>query len=99
MAIKGDWVQIRIDVLKPEERAANIPDDTKKVPLQMWVKGHLQNEQAEISDWVTVTTRVGRIVEGTMVAVNPSFSHTFGDYIAELDQIDDDVKSIVFGGV
>lgn len=98
MAKKNDWVQIHIDVLKPEERAANIPEDTRHVPLEMWVKGHLQNETAELGDLVTVKTKTGRMVEGTLCAVNPSFKHNFGDYIPELDQIDETVKSILFGG-
>ena len=98
MAKKNDWVQIHIDVLKPSERAANIPEDTRHVPLEMWVKGHLQNPSAEIGDTVTVRTKTGRTVEGTLCAVNPSFKHNFGDYIPELDQIEETVKSILFGG-
>ena len=98
MANQNDWVQIHIDVLKPSERAANIPEDTRHVPLEMWVKGHLQNESAEIGDLVTVKTKTGRTVEGTLCAVNPSFKHNFGDYVPELDQIDETVKSILFGG-
>ena len=98
MAKKNDWVQIHINVLKPEERAANIPDDTRCVPLEMWVKGHLQNESAELGDTVTIQTKTGRIAEGILCAVNPSFKHNFGDYVPELDQIDETVKSILFGG-
>ena len=98
MAKKNDWVQIHIDVLKPEERAANIPEDTRHVPLEMWVKGHLTNDSAELGDTVTVRTKTGREVTGTLCAVNPSFKHNFGDYVPELDQIDETVKSILFGG-
>lgn len=98
MAKKNDWVQIHIDVLKPEERASNIPEDTRHVPLEMWVKGHLKNDEAEIGDTVTIITKTGRTVEGTMCAVNPSFKHNFGDYVPELDQIEETVKGILFGG-
>ena len=98
MAAKNDWVQIHIDVLKPEERAANIPEDTRLVPLEMWVKGHLINERAEIGDAVTVRTKTGREVTGTLCAVHPSYHHNFGDYVPELDEIDETVKSILFGG-
>ena len=98
MAKKNDWVQIHIDVLKPEERAANIPEDTRHVPLEMWVKGHLTNDSAELGDTVTVRTKTGREVTGTLCAVNPSFKHTFGDYVPELDEIDETVKSMLFGG-
>jgi hypothetical protein len=98
MANKNDWVQIHIDVLKPEERATNIPEDTRHVPLEMWVKGHLMNDEAEIGDLVSIKTKTGRIVEGTMCAVNPSFKHNFGDYVPELDEIEETVKTILFGG-
>ena len=98
MAKQNDWVQIHIDVLKPEERAANIPEDTRHVPLEMWVKGHLLTETAELGDIVTVRTKTGRVVEGKLCAVNPSFKHNFGDYVPELDEIDETVKSILFGG-
>ncbi len=98
MAKKNDWVQIHIDVLKPEERATNIPEDTRAVPLEMWVKGRLENESAELGDAVTITTKTGRKVDGTLCAVNPSFRHNFGDYVPELDQIEETVKTILFGG-
>ncbi len=98
MAQKNDWVQIHIDVLKPSERATNIPEDTRHVPLEMWVKGHLLNDSAEIGDTVRIRTKTGREAEGVLCAVNPSFKHNFGDYIPELDTIDETVKSILFGG-
>ena len=98
MAKKNDWVQIHIDVLKPEERATNIPEDTRHVPLEMWVKGHLVNDEAEIGDVVTIVTKTGRTVTGTMCAVNPSFKHNFGDYVPGLDQIEETVKDILCGG-
>ena len=98
MAKKNYCVQIHIDVLKPEERATNIPEDTRHVPLEMWVKGHLVNDEAEIGDVVTIVTKTGRTVTGTMCAVNPSFKHNFGDYVPELDQIEETVKDILFGG-
>jgi len=39
LAKKGDWVQIQVTILHPEERAPQVPEDTKKVPLEMRVKG------------------------------------------------------------
>ena len=50
MAKRNDWVHIHRNVLEPEERTGKLPEDTKKVPLEMWVKGRLQEEQAEIGD-------------------------------------------------
>lgn len=98
MANKGDWVQVHIAVLQPEERAHSIPDDTRQVPLEMWVKGLLQNDAAAIGDTVTVLTRTGRTVEGTLCAVNPGYTHSFGAFVPELLAIDDTVREIVFGG-
>ena len=48
MAKKGDWVQIHNIVLKPEERSSALPEDTKKHPLEMWVKGYLQADAKEL---------------------------------------------------
>ena len=98
MANKGDWVQVHITVLQPDERTGSIPDDTRKVPLEMWVKGTLINDTAEIGGEAAVTTRTGRTVSGTLCAVKPSFTHSFGDCVPELLQIDDTVRGIVFGG-
>ena len=41
MAHKGDWVRVHSVVLTKELRAPQVPDDTGKVPLEMWVKGRL----------------------------------------------------------
>ena len=41
-AKKGDWVQVHQIILKPEERTAKIPEETKKVPLELWVKGYVK---------------------------------------------------------
>jgi len=93
----GAWVKIHKIVLTPEMRAPQVPDDTKKVPLEMWVKGHLLNK-AEIGEEVEVKTRTGRIVKGSLIEVNPTFTHSFGNFIPELLRIDDQTREIVFGG-
>ena len=46
MAKKGDWVQIHNIVLTPEERSSALPEDTKSHPLEMWVKGYLQQRKS-----------------------------------------------------
>lgn len=98
MAKKNDWVQVHITVLTPEERATNIPEDTRRVPLELWVKGKLLEESAEIGDSITVRTKTGRTVRGTLCTVAPCFTHTFGDYVPELDAVDEMVKALLFGG-
>lgn len=96
-AKKGDWVKIYNIVLTPEERALQVPEDTKKVPLEMWVKGFLK-EEAEVGEDVKVTTMTGREVEGKLVEVNPTFTHSFGNHVPELLQIGIQLKGILFGG-
>lgn len=98
MAKKGDWVRIHRIVLKAEERTAKLPDDTKKVPLEMWTKGFLQNESAEIGDEVTVETAVGRLETGKLIEVNPYYTHSYGKFVPELIQIDRQLRTIMFGG-
>lgn len=89
---KGSWVQIHKIVLKPEERTAQIPEDTKKVPLEMWVKGFLIDD-ANMFDQVKITTLTERTEEGTLVAFEPSYHHDYGDFVVELLQIDKMVKN------
>lgn len=96
-AKKGEWVKIHSIVLKPEERAPQVPDDTKAVPLETWVKGFIL-EEAEIGEVVEVKTYTGRFVKGTLTEIAPSFKHSFGDHIPELLQIGLQLRSILFGG-
>lgn len=97
MAKKGDWVLIHDVVLTPDQRAPQVPDDTKKVPLETWVKGFLQ-EDGDIGSIVTVKTQTGRIVTGDLVTVAPSYNHSFGDYVPELHKIGFQLREILFGG-
>lgn len=94
---KGEWVRIHRVILNPEQRAPQVPDDTKNVPLEMWVKGFLQ-EEASIGDVVTIKTITGRLEKGTLLEVNPTYTHSFGKYVPELLQIGLDLKEILFGG-
>lgn len=83
-AKKGDWVRIHNIVLNSEDRSPNLPEDTKKVPLEMWDKGFLLNEGANIGDMVEVESYIGRKVEGKLVEVNPFYDHDFGKCVPEL---------------
>ncbi len=82
-AIKGDWVRIYKVVLTPEQRGSNIPEDTQKVPLEMWDKGFLINEQADIGDSVKVETIIGREIQGQLVEVNPVYEINYGSCVTE----------------
>ncbi|MBO8161220.1 MAG: 2-amino-4-ketopentanoate thiolase [Thermosipho sp. (in: Bacteria)] len=96
-AKKGDWVQIQKTLLKPEERTAPLPDDTKKVPLQMRVKGFLLNDTAEIGEEVEIETLIGRKVSGKLVAINPKYEHNFGEPVPELMTVGIELRKILEG--
>lgn len=97
MIKKGEWVRIHKTILPPAERAPQVPEDTKKVPLEMWDKGFLQAD-ARIGDEVTILTVTGRKETGTLIEVNPHYGHDFGKFVPELLVIDKQVTEIVFGG-
>lgn len=98
MVKKGDWVRIHSIVLKADERTARIPDDTQKCDLEMWTKGFL-TEDAEIGDEVTVITAVNRKETGKLIEVNPYYTHSYGNFVPEIIQIDKQLREIMdFGG-
>ena len=97
MVKKGEWVRIHSVVLKADERTAKLPDDTQKCDLQMWTKGFLQ-EDAEIGDVVTVKTASNRLEKGTLIEVNPYYTHSYGKFVPEIVQIDKQLRDILFGG-
>ena len=97
MIKKGEWVLIHKKILEPSERAPQVPDDTKKVPLELWVKGYLQKD-ANIGDEVTVLTRTKRVEHGTLLEANAYYKHDFGKFVPELLKVSEQVRDILFGG-
>ena len=91
-AKKGDWVEIENVLLQPHERAAHIPEDTKRTPLIMWVRGFLLNEGAKVGDFVSIRTLAERTASGTLVAVNPRHEHDFGNPVKELLEIGNELQ-------
>ncbi len=83
-AQRGDWVEIHSIILKPEERATQVPEETKKVPLELRVKGWLDEDGASAGDEVNIQTPIGRRLKGRLLAVNPPFIHDFGRPVPEL---------------
>ncbi len=79
----GTWVEIEKTLLTPEQRAPQVPEDTRHTPYIMKVAGFL-NADALFGDEVTVKTLSGRLVSGTMIVVRPHYSHSFGDTVEEL---------------
>ena len=97
MVKKGEWVIIHRNILSPDERAPQVPDDTKKVPLEMWVKGYL-NADANVGDEVEITTLTKRTEKGTLLEENPYYKHDFGVFVPELLKINEQVRDVLFGG-
>lgn len=99
MAKKGDWVRIHKVILPAAERTAKLPDDTKHVDFEMWVKGTLQDETAEIGDEVTIVTATDRVETGKLLEVNPYYTHSYGKFVPEIVEIDKQLRKIMqFGG-
>jgi len=83
MIKSGTWVEIERVLLKPEQRAANLPEDTAKTPYLLRLSGFLQ-EDAELGQEVRVRSLIGQEHRGTLRLVNPSYSHSFGSTVPEL---------------
>ncbi|SCY56967.1 2-amino-4-oxopentanoate thiolase subunit OrtA [Alkaliphilus peptidifermentans] len=97
IAKQGTWVRIHDVVLTTEERAPNIPEDTKKVPLEMWTKGFIIDDGA-IGDEVQVKTITGRTVKGKLVEINPYYRHDYGKFIPEILEIGIHLKTLLWEG-
>jgi hypothetical protein len=89
---KGTWVEIERVLLKPEERAPNLPEETRKCPYILKLSGFLQ-EDAELGAQVTVRSLIGHDHTGQLKVVNPSYSHSFGATVPELLKIGTEAKA------
>jgi len=96
-AKKGQWVKIHNILLKAGERSPRVPEDTKKVPLEMWLNGFLKDAEASIGETVTIESFIGRQVKGTLVEIEPAYEHSFGKPINELLNIGPKVRKILEG--
>lgn len=96
-AKKSDWAQIRHIVLEPGQRSPQVPEDTKRVPLVLSVKGFLTSD-AKLGDKVTITTVIGREITGELVAINPSYNHSFGPQPPTLASVGSELRSILRDG-
>lgn len=91
---KGTWVEIHSMVLAAGERAPQLPEDTREVPLEMKAKGFLV-AVAAIGDEAEIETSAGRRLQGTLVKVNPAYSHGFGPPLPELSAIAGEVRDLL----
>ncbi|MGF7058829.1 2-amino-4-oxopentanoate thiolase subunit OrtA [Brassicibacter mesophilus] len=97
-AKKGDWVRVHNIVLTPEQRAPQVPEDTKKVPLEMWDKGFLLDSEANIGEIVEVETYIGRKISGKLIEIKPYYEHDFGKCVPELLYIGRQLRGILEDG-
>jgi hypothetical protein len=81
-------------VLAPGERAPQTPDDTRQTPLELKVKGFLI-DAAAIGETVDIITPAGRTLSGTLIAINPAYTHTFGAPLPELSYIGGEVRAML----
>lgn len=91
---QGTLVDIHRCILQPGERAPQVPDDTRQVPLEMRVKGFLSAPAAP-GEEAEIITPAGRRLRGTLTAVNPAYTHGFGVPLPELSAIGDEVRAML----
>lgn len=91
---RGSWVEIRSIVLEPGQRAPGVPEDTAQVALELRVKGVLM-DSATAGEVVEVVTRSGRRLCGTLLAVNPAYTHGFGPPIAALMDVGREARELL----
>ena len=94
MIEKGSWVEIHDVVLEAGERAPQVPQDTRRVPLEMRVKGFLLTPAA-IGEAADIETLSGRQLRGKLAEVNPAYTHSFGAPIPELSTIGREVRALL----
>lgn len=91
---RGSWVEIHALILPAGERAAHVPEDTARLPLEMRAKGFLA-EAAEIGAEAEVLTTSGRRLRGTVTLANPAYDHGFGAPLPELLAVGGEVRAIL----
>lgn len=97
--VKGDYVQIQKIVLEQGKRAPQVPEDTKKAPLVMIVKGFLEDDEAVLGqEEVTIKTMVGRRITGKLIAINPNYTHDFARPQPELLTVGLEIRKMLKRG-
>jgi len=91
---KGTLVEIEQVILTPRERAPQVPEDTKKVPLVMRARGILTDDSV-IGKEAKVETVTGRVLTGMLMEENPAYDHGFGPPIPELVPIGRETRDIL----
>lgn len=79
----GTWVEIEKILLNPDQRAPQVPEDTRATPYIMKLAGFLVTA-SDVGSEVEIKTLSGRKVGGTLRLVRPNYEHSFGETIEEL---------------
>ena len=87
-----DWVEVQATLLEPAERSSGLPPQTAGKPLVMWLKGFARR-RADVGEELEVVTVTGRVVAGKLSAVNPGYTHTFGQPSPELVHVGRDLRA------
>jgi hypothetical protein len=93
----GDRVEIRDVVLAAGRRAPQVPEDTQRVALERSVRG-VALEPGRVGEEIRIRTAAGRELRGTLVAVNPAYTHGFGAPAPELSGIGAELRAILDAG-
>jgi len=88
------WIEIGFVVLEPSERTGHMPEDTRKVPYYVRVKGFADGEP-QVGQRVTVETLLGRRIEGEVLRLDPEYGHDFGGPIQELIEAGREARALL----
>jgi hypothetical protein len=94
---KGDWVEIHQVVLDAGHRSKDIPEDTRNVPLEAWIKGWAQSAAAP-GEELEIETPSGRKVRGVLTQINPGYTHTYGPTVPELAPVSRELREMLREG-
>ena len=93
---RGTWVELHRVVLPPGERAPKLPEETRRVPLELRVRGFLIAD-ASPGESAEVRTAAGRRQRGTLDRVLPPYEHGFGPPVPELMEVGEELRAILRG--
>lgn len=97
-AKRGDWVRIHTTILEVGERAPQIPEETRAVPLDMWVNGFLVQAEAGLGQEATVRTLAGRELTGVLSDLCPVYAIDYGKPQPELLAIGPELRALLKEG-
>ncbi|MBT9134751.1 MAG: 2-amino-4-ketopentanoate thiolase alpha subunit [Firmicutes bacterium] len=87
----GQFVEISWIAIDVSERAANVPESTRQVPLVARVKGFAL-ERGEMGQETEVLTLAGRRIRGTLINLSPRHNHGFGEPQPELLRVGGELR-------